>query len=171
MELVRPSTADFRSFQRSMGKWDGAHQDGAGIRDSRAVTDRGGFELWVDQLLDEETRPARADFVTCTYLWLIDQGEYVGSVALRHGLNDYLFSDGGHIGYGVRPSARGRGFATEALGRTLSVAHDRGLERVLLVADAENTASRRTIERNGGRFENEVEHEGNILQRFWLTPA
>jgi predicted acetyltransferase len=40
-----------------------------------------------------------------------------GGIAMRHELDDVLLHAGGHIGYGIRPSARRRGLATWALGR------------------------------------------------------
>ncbi len=59
----------------------------------------------------------------------------------------------GHIGYGVRPSARGRGVATWALGRMLDEARTIGLERVLIVCDPDNIASATVIEHNGGALD------------------
>lgn len=169
MELVPPSTEYFLSFQQSLREWGDTHQDGAGIRDATALGDPAGFSQWVEQLRAEENTPAHTDFVTCTYYWMVERGEYLGSIALRHELNDFLLARGGHIGYGVRPSARGRGLAAQALGEVLSAAHDRGIFEALVVCHADNAASRRTIEVQGGRLENEVMHEGRTLQRFWIT--
>ena len=169
MQLVAPSTKYFPSFKQSMLEWAGAHQDGSGIRDGDVLHDRDGFDQWVDQLLAEEATPAGPGFVTCTYCWMVEEDEFLGSIALRHELNDFLRTFGGHIGYGVRPSARGQGLAAQALGEVLSMARDRGIREVLLTCDAKNTASRRTIERNGGRYESDVEYEGDTVQRFWIT--
>jgi predicted acetyltransferase len=168
MKLVPPSKTLFPSFRESMLEWGGAHQDGAGIRDAELVAQRRGFESWVEQLLAEEAAPAGEGFVTCTYCWMVEGGEYLGSIALRHELTDFHLAFIGHIGYSVRPSARGKGLTSEALGSVLKLAGDRGLPRVLLTCDADNPASRRTIERNGGLLENEVEHDGRTLQRFWI---
>jgi predicted acetyltransferase len=41
-----------------------------------------------------------------TNLWLTDGAEYLGRVAVRHCLNDWLLQVAGHIGYDVRSSAR-----------------------------------------------------------------
>lgn len=170
MELVAPSHAYHPSFTRALREWDGAHQDGAGVRDARALTDREGFEHWVDELLAEETVPASAAHVTCTYRWIVEGDEYLGSIALRHELNDWLRSYGGHIGYGVRPSARGRGLASAALAQMLVVAAERGLPEVMLTCDVENPASRRVIEHAGGRYESTVtDPDGHRLERWWIT--
>ena len=59
----------------------------------------------------------------------------------------------GHVGYGIRPSARGRGIATWALGQVARDLLDtRGLTCVLAVCEADNGASAATIEGNGGRL-------------------
>lgn len=169
MQLVAPSTKYFPSFKKSMLEWAGAHQDGSGIRDGDVLQDRDGFGHWVEQLLAEEATPAGPGFVTCTYFWMVEEDEYLGSIALRHELNDFLLAFGGHIGYSVRPTARGHGLAAQALSAVLPAARDRGIRDVLLTCDARNPASRRTIERNGGRYESDVEYEGDTLQRFWIT--
>jgi predicted acetyltransferase len=43
---------------------------------------------------------------------ITEDGTYLGAITLRHELNDFLLRAGGHIGYGIRPSAHGRGLAT-----------------------------------------------------------
>ncbi len=169
MELVAPSPRYFPSFVRSLREWGDAHQDGAGIRHAATLTDRVGFERWVDQLLAEETVPASPAHVTCTYRWMVDGDEYLGSIALRHELNDWLREYGGHVGYGVRPSARGRGLASAALAGTVRLAAERGMPEVMLTHDATNPASGRVIEHNGGRYERTVvDDEGHRLLHHWI---
>lgn len=169
MHLVAPSPAYFPSFARALQEWGIAHQDGAGVRDAAALADRAGFERWVDQLLAEETVPARPGHVTCTYRWMVEDDEYLGSIALRHELSDWLRRYGGHVGYGVRPSARGRGLASAALAEVVGLAAERGMPEVMLVCDVTNAASRRVVERNGGRFEGSVvDDDGNTLLHAWI---
>lgn len=67
MQLERPSERLFRSFQQSMLEWEGAHQDGAGIRDAALLGTEDGFSAWVMQLRAEEDVPAGEGFVTCSY--------------------------------------------------------------------------------------------------------
>lgn len=43
-------------------------------------------------------------------------GELVGRTCIRHSLNPRLARWGGHIGYGVRPASRRRGYATRSCG-------------------------------------------------------
>jgi RimJ/RimL family protein N-acetyltransferase len=55
------------------------------------------------------------------------------------------------VGYGLTPSARGHGYAAEALVALLNVAADHGLSRVVADTTVDNTASQRTLERAGFR--------------------
>ena len=107
--------------------------------------------------------------------WLVVGGTFVGELSFRHRLNDWLRASGGHIGYGIRPSARGRGFGRAILRLALVEARALGLPRVLVTAHAENTPSRRIIEANGGTLENIVPEifTGEALCRYWieLEPA
>jgi len=82
--------------------------------------------------------------------WLVHDGRIMGLIKLRHRLNEALLIEGGHIGYGVRPSERRKGYGTMMLRMVLEKARALGLERVLLTCDADNVASAKIIESNGG---------------------
>lgn len=87
-------------------------------------------------------------------LWLLDDSEYVGQVSIRPELaTGFLITYGGHVGYSIRPSRRGRGYGKRILRLSLPVARQLGLRRVLVTCNADNHASRRIIEANGGRME------------------
>ncbi|WP_027346890.1 GNAT family N-acetyltransferase [Hamadaea tsunoensis] len=55
------------------------------------------------------------------------------------------------VGYGLSPSARGHGYAAEALTALLNVATGHGLSRVIADTTHDNVASQRTLERAGFR--------------------
>ncbi len=138
-----------------------------GVAFSRAgVEDPRDFEEYVAYLLADrlEGTPRPAAFVPSTVLWIVDGPEYVGRISLRHRLTPLLLTWGGHIGYGVRPSARGRGAATYALGAVKPLCRQHGIDPVLVTCDMDNDASRRTIERNGGVYEDT--REGKL--RYWV---
>lgn len=108
-------------------------------------------------------------WVPCTTYWIVDDiapGRVLGSVALRHHIEtDFLREYGGHIGFGVRPSARGAGVASAALRATLPHARALDLTRVLLTCDEDNVASRSTIESCGGAFE----RMAGDRRRYWIA--
>lgn len=111
-----------------------------------------------------EDTPRPSTYVPCTELWMVSGDRYLGRISLRHTLTDLLLTWGGHIGYGVRPSARRRGHATLALAGMLPIAAERGIDPALVTCDPDNVASQRTIERNGGIYEDT--RAGKL--RFWV---
>ena len=94
-------------------------------------------------LLDDIGDPARVPdgLVPSAFLLAEVDGELVGRVSVRFALNDYLAAQGGHIGYGVRPAFRGRGYATEILRQAIALARTEGVERILVVCDDDNAGS------------------------------
>lgn len=83
--------------------------------------------------------------------WMWD-GEFCGAINLRHQPGTETLPEHvlGHVGYGVVPWKRGRGYATEALRQLLPLAAGLGLRHVDLTCDHDNRASQRVIEANGG---------------------
>lgn len=92
----------------------------------------------------------------------------VGAVDIRHSLNEALLLDGGHIGDGVRPSERRKGYATAVIALALDECRKLGIEKVLMVCNKENTGSAKSIQNNGGVLENEINVEGETVQRYWI---
>jgi predicted acetyltransferase len=110
-------------------------------------------------------------FVPHSTFWLLDaDNEIVGISNLRHRLTDSLLRFGGHIGFGIRPSARRRGYANELLRATLGEARSLGLRRVRVTCDPKNLASAKTILRNGGVLAEEelMPEHGRVVSRYWL---
>ena len=105
-------------------------------------------------------------------LWLVDGGHYLGQTSIRPELNTpYLITYGGHIGYSIRPSRRRRGYGRRILTLALERAAAMGLERTLVTCDADNQASRRIIEANGGRFESAMAMTRDVLRAEGRTSA
>ncbi|MBU5672051.1 GNAT family N-acetyltransferase [Paenibacillus brevis] len=102
--------------------------------------------------------------------WLVNEySRVIGAVNIRHQLSPFLLRAGGHIGYGIRPSERGKGYAASMLKLALVEARKLGIQEVLVVCDAENVGSERTILRNGGtRDVDFVEEDGQVIKRFWI---
>jgi len=150
--IVKPSTALERAFLAMVD--DFAKLD-AGNAEFYAEA-KADFEMYVQRLLDEERGVNLRDgFVPCTHRWLVEVGgAVVATTRLRHNIDTpFLASDGGHIGYDVSPSWRGRGYGHRALDAALVQARHLKINRVLLVADESNAASRAVIERQGGELE------------------
>ncbi|MDN3242731.1 GNAT family N-acetyltransferase [Glycomyces tritici] len=113
---------------------------------------------WLERALDFERRLTThppAHFVPSTTYWWTEDDTYLGRINLRAHLNEQLREIGGHIGYDVRPTARRQGHATAMLAAVLPHAAALGIDKALITCDAENTASRKVIEANGGVLEDE----------------
>ena len=111
-------------------------------------------------------------FVPHSTFWLVRDGaEVVGVSNLRHELTDAFRRDGGSIGYGVRPSSRGLGYAHILLRHTLERARDLGLAEAWLTCARDNKASVRTILGNGGEFVSEglIADRGETVQRYRIS--
>lgn len=110
-------------------------------------------------------------WVPSTFLVAEVDGRIIGRVSIRHELNAYLELRAGHIGYGIRPEFRGRGFATQILQRALPMVRELGVQRVLVTCGDSNTASSKVIEKCGGVLENIiVTDEGELVRRYWIAP-
>ncbi len=110
------------------------------------------------------------------YLWLIDQGEFIGRAFFLHWLNETRLQTDGQVDYWIRPSQRRKGYGRIILRLLLERFRQLGLKRVLISCRADNLPSRRVIEANGGVFESEidaVDSRGNPEQRrrYWITLA
>lgn len=129
------------------------------------------FDSYLDRLeVSEEAAAASGLVPDSTFFCLdTDRDRFVGAVNIRHRLNEALLRDGGHIGDGIRPSERGKGFGTEMIRLALAECRSLGIQQVLMVCAKENTASARTIQKNGGILENEILSEGITQQRYWIN--
>jgi len=106
-----------------------------------------------------------------TYLAVRKSDErVVGVIDLRHHINHPILGTwGGHCGYSVRPSERGKGYAKEMLRLNIQNAKAMGIEKLLVTCDVRNGASEKTILANGGVFEKTIEVDGCEMKRYWIT--
>ncbi|MES2172008.1 MAG: GNAT family N-acetyltransferase [Actinomycetota bacterium] len=169
IELVLPDERRWPSWVESMEEFgDAVHLHGYATFgfEGQDLGDAGVFQNWLGR--ETGARVTGQDgFVPATVWWIVDEArpdEVLGSIQLRHELNDFLLAEGGHIGYGIRPSARGRGVATAALLLCLEQAVSMGLSRVLIVCDIDNEPSRRTILAAGGMLET----VNGTMERYWI---
>lgn len=113
------------------------------------------------------------DFVPNTFFVGVVDRVVVGRLSLRHSLNDFLAKVGGHIGYGVIPSQRNRGYATEMLRQAIPFCVSLGIEKVLVTCDEHNVGSRKMVENCGGIFERIVDCPESVIRkrRYWIDTA
>ena len=124
--LIPPTTRLHRQWLQAHHEWGpGAHEDGFGLHPSDDVESADGFAAWV-AALHQQSDAVLARRATCR--WIVEDDRVLGGIALRHGSNE-VTDRLGHIGYGVCPSARGRGIGSWALGEMLVLAARCGMDR------------------------------------------
>ena len=129
-------------------------------------------EEWIQILVATENPETCLKGVTSnTYIAVrASDNRIVGVIDLRHHINHPILGLwGGHMGYTVRPSERGKGYAKEILRLNLQKCKERGMDKVMVTCSPDNTASERAIIANGGIFEKEVPVDGEYVKRYWIT--
>lgn len=125
------------------------------------------FDYYLQNLEVKESETLVPD--STFFLLDLDTNKLIGAVNIRHYLNEYLLKCGGHIGDGIRPSFRNKGYGTEMIRLALDKCRQLGIDKVLIVCNKNNIGSKKTIIKNGGIKENEVLEDGNIYERYWIT--
>jgi predicted acetyltransferase len=155
-QLTAPDTRFHTSFVKMLAEFEaeGPLSDWAARLDFAALRTSCGFARYVADLHARRVRRSsdpEGPIGESSLFWA-EGDEFIGRVAVRHRLNAKLERFGGHIGYAIRPSAQGMGHASALLRATLPVAYALGIDDALLTTDPDNHASRRVIEKCGGRL-------------------
>ena len=163
MILRRPSQIDKEDILEMMAEFEreqSAHDGGFWNPDNFV------YEEWLEENLQAEAGlNIPENWVPAIQLVSFDEaGHALGFLNLRLRLNDYLLEKGGHIGYSIRPSERGKGYAKESLRQGLQIAKEKNIHRVLVTCSIKNPASRVVILANGGQLE-DIRHE---TERYWI---
>lgn len=168
IKLVKLSSDYKIHLTEMMGEWLAAERDF-----SPSAIHRHDFRDFDSYLANLETKDESEGRVPDSVFFCldVDRGIFVGALDIRHYLNDSNSLTGGHIGYGIRPSERRKGYGTAMLALGLEECRGLGIRRVLITCDKGNIGSAKVIVNNGGVFENEVEADGAVEQRYWIDLA
>lgn len=168
VELIKPSEKYKESFLTAAEE---LRNDKTRKYETEAQVTKETFEIYL-KTLDDYSKGVNLpkDYVPSSEFWLVDHGDYIGRVSIRHRLNETLEKFGGHIGYTIRPSKRGKGYGNKILELGLEKAKEIGLENVLLTCDVSNTPSVKIIEKNGGKFKDKLEQPDGKPEklRYWI---
>jgi predicted acetyltransferase len=174
-ELVRPSPRYARSYVAAL-------REGFRRGDQDLVTERSirqieaDFAGYIDGITDQKgsIRLPTGQIVPkvpFSLHWLVEDDEFIGEAQVRYRLNQHLIREGGHVGYGIRPSRRRQGYGRLILALALEECRRLEIRRVLVTCLEDNVASARIIEANGGELENVIPDpagRGN-LRRYWIA--
>ncbi|MBQ4043470.1 MAG: GNAT family N-acetyltransferase [Clostridia bacterium] len=150
-----------------------AAQDEDGFAGCSRLEKYEAVEDWLDHLAKYASAAScpNGKVPSDTYLAVrVADDRVVGIIDLRHHIDHPILSLwGGHIGYSVRPSERGHGYAAEMLRLNLEICRGRGMKKILITCSPDNPASEKTIRKNGGVWEKDIVVDGDTVRRFWIT--
>lgn len=111
------------------------------------------YEGWLEKLNKDYSREPSEEKVPARTFFLIraNDNKIIGMINIRLALNERLRHYGGHIGYSIRPTERGKGYNKINLYLALKVCEQHGIESVFMDANLNNPASWRTMESLGGK--------------------
>ncbi len=167
MKLLKYSEIDELHYSEYIDEWE---KSGELIVPAASKRGNKSFPELVEKWKwDESETVYESGFVPSTlYFYADNRSKIVGSIHLRHELNDRLLINGGHIGYGVKPSERGSGVATSMLREMLKNLWDNEYDKILITCDDSNLASSKTIENCGGVLLDKPVFEGVLTRRYWI---
>mgnify|MGYP000020588512 CR=1 FL=1 len=167
MKLVDPEDISESEFNSFVAEFKRAEE-----RPVPYALDQGGknFQDYIRSLNDASRGKGLPDTwpPASTFFLVGANGKIYGAVNIRHRLTDGLRIEGGHIGYGVRPSVRSSGYGTRILEFALEKARELGISKALLTCNKANTHSARIIQKNGGRLDFGGVIDGHVVQRYWM---
>ncbi|MDO8594492.1 MAG: GNAT family N-acetyltransferase [bacterium] len=172
MKLILPSTEYKESFLEALEEFRGVarKQD---VENSlvKRYSESADFDAFITKLRGEmEGKFLPEGYVPHTVYWLVDGEKFIGWLDIRHRLTEHLREIGGNIGYAIRPTERGKGYGTAILKLALPKARELGIMKIRITCNADNIASAKIIEKNGGVFENTATtDEGVVKRRYWIT--
>ena len=170
VRLIKLSKEYYAQLSEMIDEWKLEHEANQTNHSPCAIfkNDYHDFDYYLDNLEISEPKDGKVPD-SVFFLLDVERDILLGAVNIRHYLNDYLLKFGGHIGDGIRPSERRKGYATEMIRLALIECKKLGIDRVLMVCDKSNIGSAKSIINNGGILENEfVDEDGEINQRYWI---
>lgn len=139
------------------------------INGSCGLANSNNFDEWLELVLSIEKDKLRNNVHASTFFSVRKtDNKIIGSIQLRHFLTPELEKHGGHIGYGIRPSERRKGYGKQQLLLTLDEACNLKIPKVMITCDKDNVPSRKTAISCGGVLTCENIYEGKAQQIYWI---
>lgn len=167
MELIKPCANFKNEYLDMLAEW---KKSGEELIPWTLNADSFDFNLMVEKLNGWSDGIGLPEgFVECSVFWLVNNDKLIGAIDIRHKLTEALAFRGGHIGYGIRPSERKKGYASIMLSLALKECKKIGLSKVLITCSKSNIGSSKTIINNEGILDSEDICDGETFQRYWIT--
>lgn len=165
--LVKPDLTYFSDYNDMMREWCDSQKQIAQWFLDQPIPALEDFAQLVRHLDDCAYGRVDPRFCSTTSYFVVDENDrLVGAASLRHYMTVEGMNTWGHCGYGIRPSERRKGYATQVLKMLLEEAKKRGIRRVLIGAHASNIGSCKTIEKCGFSFVEEIQDPYDEKERI-----
>ncbi len=128
------------------------------------------YELWLNNVIDEHNGVVKQGRVAASVYFIMEGTNIIGHISIRHNLlTEELIKYGGHIGYGIRPSKRNKGYGKETLKLGLLKCQDLAIDKVMLACKSNNLSMIKIIEENDAVFDEEVHvaDEKSNYKKYW----
>ena len=173
LHLVKPDLIYYEKYNEMMEEWNESNTQIAPWFLDKPFENIEEFAEFIKMLDNVENGIVDKNFSSSTSYFVINKnGNLIGATSLRHYLTVEGFNTWGHIGYGVRPSERRKGYATEMLKMMLQEAKNKKINKVLIGAHASNIGSCKVIEKCDGILENVVIDPNDTketINRYWIN--
>lgn len=129
------------------------------------------YSKWLKLLADERKGiNLKKGRVPSTKYFLIDDNKNIlGGISIRHSIDTKFLSNyGGHIGYGIKPTERGKGYGNMILALGLKKIKKMNVRKILITCFDDNENSKKIIEKNGGKLENKISFENKLMCRYYI---
>lgn len=117
----------------------------------------GTYDGWLEKLIADldiaNISAGKVPAITYFYMNSSDADRIIGMINIRLTVNDFLRKEGGHIGYSIRPTERGRSYGTNMLKMALAACKTIDLREIIITCDKNNAASAKVAKNNGGVLE------------------
>lgn len=170
--LAKPDLTYYDKYNEMMKEWCASNTQIAPWFLDKPFNTIEEFSNFIQMLDQTELGNQDKRFCSATSYFVIDENDrLIGAASLRNYLTVEGFNTWGHIGYGVRPSERRKGYGTEILKLALEEAKKKKIYKVLMGAHKSNIGSCKIIENCNGILENEVNDPDDInekINRYWI---
>ncbi len=172
LKLVKPDLPYYEQYNEMMKEWIKSNTQIAPWFLDKPFGNIEDFANFIQMLDNCENANLNEKYSSASSYFVLDgNNRLIGATSLRHYLTVDGFNSWGHIGYGVRPSERLNGYATQMLNIMLEEAKNRKINKVLIGVHKSNVGSRRVVEKCHGILENIVEDSENPEEqicRYWI---
>lgn len=172
MKLVKLDIKYRKQLEEMLDEWLSFNKENPNFDKSPYAIFKNDYHDFENYLSKLEISKPRDGLVPDSTFFLYDEKRnvFIGAANIRHYLNESLLKTGGHVGDGIRPSERRKGYGTLLVKLALEECKKIGIDKVLMTCNKDNIGSAKTIVNNGGVLENEViDENGVLLQRYWIS--